>query len=383
VLSLGTPGCEEEKPKKPVADAGPDDKQPLVDGKLAEAMKSAQLQSSAEAPPSVDGPPPNGVFAPGQADKAHAPGAPLKLEILSSGTEPRVNLRPPLDLGKTKSFTLQVGKRLEQRVRPPLDYELAVSLQEPEKPEGGEAPTATARTIRFTIKKVGLSGQEGALPADAAKQLNSLKGSSVSAELAPDGSLSKVQMAMAPEAEKGLDELVADVAETLDLFFSPWPDKPMGVGAYWMATDRVILSTLPVVRYRVTRIESIEGDVISVSLDIRNYALDPQRLPAGVPADQGLLLVGFNAGGKGTFTRGLKELIPSEGQLKLPLQLHLGDDMEKPQRQGQITIESTGAIVKPGTEVPGAASGAPAPGGAPAPAAPAPAAPPDQPANGP
>src|SRR4051794_27478068 len=82
-LSLGLfAGCNEEK--TPVADAGAADSgpaQPGLGGKFGAAVAAAE--SANAAPPKSggdNGPPESGIFAPGLADKAQAPGAPPKVE---------------------------------------------------------------------------------------------------------------------------------------------------------------------------------------------------------------------------------------------------------------------------------------------------------------
>src|SRR5688572_27716245 len=103
-LALAQAGCEDEKKKEtPASDAGPTT-QPLLDGKLGEAVAAAGASAAAgkgaaKGNAAADGPPEKGFFEPGSADKAHARGAPPKVEILSDGNEPREALSAKIEPG--------------------------------------------------------------------------------------------------------------------------------------------------------------------------------------------------------------------------------------------------------------------------------------------
>src|SRR5687767_10520018 len=86
-------GCDE--PKKVALDAGADAATPnTMDPKLQAAVAAAASGSGPVAGPAASGgPPPTGVFAPGEADKAHPRGVPAKIEVFSDGADPKVALK--------------------------------------------------------------------------------------------------------------------------------------------------------------------------------------------------------------------------------------------------------------------------------------------------
>src|SRR5690606_14672442 len=97
VVALGAfAGCEDEASKPaPATSASAAPTGPVLEGALGEAAADlAKKTDKPAAAPSagVEGPPPNGLFPAGGADRAHPPGAPPKVELMSEGTEPRIQL---------------------------------------------------------------------------------------------------------------------------------------------------------------------------------------------------------------------------------------------------------------------------------------------------
>jgi hypothetical protein len=356
VLNVGSAGCDDSS-KGLAGDAGAGEAGPneaVMDKNIVNAVQSARQQTSGSAEV-VNGPPPSGVFEPGMADKAHPRGAPIKVILYDKGSEPRVVLTPNLNLDKPALLKVTVTNRMGQQVRPNVDYTLSVSVKSPQAEEGKEGAAAEpdadagvttpkAREISFTIKTVVPSTQQpGQLPPSLGKAISKLKGSRISATLAPDGSLSGERIELAKKADAALGDLVKPLVEVLGLYFSPWPTEPVGVGAYWIATDRTTTAGMDVIRYRITKVEKLEGKQAAFSLDLRLWAASNNSVPAGTP--EGFLTVGFNAVGKAAWVRNAGELLPIMGQLKAPITVQLGDP-KQPQRVLPVQLE-TGADIRP------------------------------------
>lgn len=375
VAALNTVACDDDAEKRPAADAGAPDAGPdpaLMDPKIADALKSARPMGSLGIP--GEGPPPNGIFAPGGADKAHAKGAPVKITLLEKGSEPRINLRPKLALDGKKTLTLQVVKRVQQSLLPNVDYVLDVQIEggKAAVPEEGAAEPAPAPTgksiIKFTVSKAKSSQRQMAqLPPDFDEKVAGLKGTTVRATLEPDGSISNESVELGKETHKALAEFANALQEVLSLIFSPWPDEPVGKGAFWLASDRTMVGGMDVVRYRHTTVEEIEGGELALSLNVRLYsAKQPPPVNAG---QQNLPVIGFESFGKAVFVRKTTELLPTTGQAKVPLVLQVSANPQQPEQRGEVTIETAAAILAPAKKE-GAPPDQPAPAPAPAPAPP-------------
>ena len=103
------------------------------------------------------------------------------------------------------------------------------------------------------------------------------------------------------------------------------PQKPVGVGAYWMVTDRsTTASGVDVVRYRVYHLDSVENGRAVLSIDIRQYAAK-QEVETG-RGGQKLGLDRFDSQGKGKVEWSAAALLPLHGELNEKMQLagHIG-----------------------------------------------------------
>lgn len=313
-LLLALAGCSEEKKEaQPIdADAGvnePGRKQAALGGKLAAAVKAAESAQASPSAKAEDGPPEKGVFAPGAADKVHAIGAAPKIEVLGEGADPKITLAYAPSEAEQK-VNVSVAFRMNGR-GVPLDYVLSVK---PEKSKDKKDPAAGTRVVA-TVSGLNLSPQ---LPKDAVDQLSKLKGSEIKYTLSPAGAMSDAAVALAKGADPTLDQLMQAIVEGLTLLTPPLPSKPVGVGAYWMVTDRVPSGIVDVVRYRVFRVEKIEKDRATLSADVRQYAAK-NEVDAG--GGQKLAVLGFDSRGKLKVEFAASSLLPpaAEGQVGMAL----------------------------------------------------------------
>lgn len=323
-----TAGCSEQKAAQVsdagVADAGPN--QALLGGKLGEAVAAAAAAPSSSAAAksagSDDGPPPNGVLGSDGALRAHAPGAPPKLELLSEGSEPRVSLMPKLGEGGEQKRVFSIILRAQIPINIDINVAFKADKADKKKPkpagEAGaaeEAPSAQAYTGK--VESAAASSQLG-VPPDLAKALEKLKGSEIRFTLRPDGTASDFSQELAKDADKGVESVLGALSESMQALLSPVPLKPVGAGGYWMVTDRASSAAGEMVRYRVFRVESVDGDKAKLSLEIRQYAasatlnvaVGAQNQNMDLPIDR------FESRGKGELTRGAGSFLPLSGEVQ-------------------------------------------------------------------
>ena len=337
-VSLSTFGCAEttsthgeDAPKH----AGPN--QAVMDKDIANAVQSAQAtptQPGAGQP----GPPPSGVFAPGEADKVVPAGMPVKIDLIDGGSGAKMVLTPSLDLPKGGTLRVSIARSIPGGALPTTVFELSV------KTPGADAEDAEG-SIVFVVDKVTVdTGQQGAPPADVAKMLASLKGTKVAAKLSQDGSVSGEKLELAKGVKPPLDQFVVGLVDVLGLFFSPFPSEPVGVGAYWIAADRTKYAGMDLARYRVTKVEKMVGDELVLSSDVRMYAADANQMPAIAQGEA--MLVGFATSGKGALAMRRGTLLPITAELKLPVLMKLASP-QQPQRVVPLQFETTGQVLAP------------------------------------
>jgi hypothetical protein len=300
--------------------------------KLEQAVQAA-ADTSASALSQGQGPPPNGVFGPGQADQVQPPGAPLKVTVVTAGDDPKVTLGTELPAAGSK-FVVVVDKQMAPGGSlPKMNY--TVLVVRPDAQDTAATPAAAAsakaapsadpalgRPIVFKIAKAELDREQpGRLPPDAAKLIAKLSGSKVTATVTAAGALTLVQ-AQVPNEAKDVAQVFFAMVEALELFFSPVPGESVGVGASWIVSDRTQLGGMPLIRYRVTKLNKVSADEVALAIEVRHYAVDGSSVPDGLP--DGVQTVGFNSFGKASYGRKRDNLLPLEGEVLLPVVMAFG-----------------------------------------------------------
>jgi hypothetical protein len=327
-------GCEEKKQSAetalPDANAATD-KYATADPKLAKALQ-ATTSTSAD---SDKGPPPEGVFPPGGADRRHPKGTPTKVDFVSDGSEPRVSLVAPSDGVSDPARTsygpasLELEMQMGPRVALPT-IDLALALAPAKKDEGG------SDWLLADVKKAIPARQQlGQLPPGAEKEIGSLEGTSIHIKTTPDGRESDLQVRLSKKAPADLERIAMSAAEALVFSAVPIPAKPVGVGALWIAETRMPLSGLDVIAYRAYRVKDIDGDRLHLALDVKAYAVDKEAQLQGVPKGATLEQFESQSGGELELVRGESLARKSNVQQRLVMVFQAPGGAAAPSAPGQ------------------------------------------------
>ena len=303
LLGVALAGCEDDKKSSTASDAGAQrDKNAMLDPKIAAAFASGSADPK--------GPPPNGFFASGAADALHPKGAPLKVEQGSQGTEPR------LALGGTEIkglATLDVAVRAG-RAAIPLSVALSFDRLKPE----GKKPAAIVDAgnpfdlpVVAEVLRVAIVTE--APPPDLLKELERLKGSdfrfSLPASLLP-GPLS---FNRAKGARVDFDVPLESAARSLAVVGGPPPFKLFGVGGFWLVESRIITRAVEVVSYRAYRVKAVQGERMTLAVELREYATSADvELPGVAP---GTPMAQFESTGQGELEVRRGELLADKATL--------------------------------------------------------------------
>lgn len=361
--SVLTIGCE-DKPTV-AADAGTEDAgaRPALGGKLGQAVKAVESGSPA-ASGAADGPPPKGIFAPGTvpiSDKV-----PPKVELFSEGSDPKIALHAADIDAEQKVPLLVVLVQGRQMMIPPTQLDLVVS-RKGDKAEGAPGAAATASPsaapsappadgARFVarIADAKLLETEG-MPKELGELSKMLKGNAIEFSLTKGGPVDFSRVVStkdkkdSKEAEAAKDAAnlpLRIIEEALNGLYVPAPDKPVGEGAYWMVSDRHPSLGVDVVRYRVFRINKIEGDQASISIEIRQYAAsDAFDLPLGSQA-MGMKITQYGVAGKGVADVAPKSIFPVAAGFGLRTEVLLGSSAAQGGKQATLQLEITAQLGK-------------------------------------
>ncbi len=337
-LLLLTGACDEKKSASPASspDAGAD-KYATADPKLAKALQAAAAAAAA----SESGPPLDGIFAPGIADKRHPKGVPTKVDTIGDGAEPRVSLGGTSpDAARAASFgpaamelQMQMGPRMAM---PTVDFGLAIH---PAKKDDGGADWLVADVRKASPAKE----QLGDLPPGTDQAIGSLEGTQIRLKLSTDGSESDMQMQLGKNSHPELERLARSAAEALVFDTVPTPPKPVGVGAQWIAETRMPLSGLDVIAYRAYRVKGIDGARVHLTLDVKAYAAGTDTDLLGVPKGATLKQIDATAQGEMELVRGEVLARKSDLQQRIVMVFDAPAEAQPPSQPGQEPQPEQGA----------------------------------------
>lgn len=328
LVLLALAACEKNEPK-PESTAKKEEtaasKVEAIDPDLAQAVAAASVERSGArgAPPQAEGgPPPDGVFAPGAADKELARGAMPKLTLGSEGTDPKQQLGPGKSPPKLTG-TIQIALQQDPR-QDPFPVLLNVTL-EPKKVEGGkegDAPVSMPVTVRVTGAKVDLDAAQ--VPKDLSDQLAKLKGSKVEYSILPGGAGAGFHFETPKGAPEEFKNIVRSLSDSLSLLTIPYPDKPLGAGGYFMVTSRDEVLDLDLVTYRMIKVKEVTPQGVTLDVSTKRYAANRTFNFPGLPPNIDKTLAEFQAASEGTVQLGLGSLLPAQGQISSMLAAQLG-----------------------------------------------------------
>lgn len=320
--SLFFTACSGDGGNKPTDAGAPDasSKEPVVGGKLGAVIASAAAGSTA-APKAKskdpNEPPENGIFAAGEADLRQAKTAPPKIDILSEGADPKINLTYKLTAAEQK-VSVTVGMRMGQGARlPTVTFDLSIKPEKAKDDKPKEGTPAPPARLAATVTGVGVPPAQP-LPKELGEAIGKLKGTVVRWDLSPTGAASNYAVEAPKDAAAGLELILDALVDTLSTSTLVTPGKPIGKDGYWIVADRAKTAVgLDVVRFRVFKILSVDNGNVTLSVDIRQYSADPVlKLDSGAGQKQEMPMEMFESQGKGQIVWNADTFLPNSGEVK-------------------------------------------------------------------
>jgi hypothetical protein len=296
-ILVAVAACEEKSHSeaKPATSAKADAGTPRsagVDKNIAEAVAEVAGGKG----PGASGPPASGVFTPGAADKEIRAGDPPMLALGGKGEGATVAFAggaPKKKLDAKVVVSVQMGPRSAMPT-----VELSVTQEANAAAEsGGDKPAApTEMTLRVAGSKLA-SEQPGELPAGLEKEIGKLKGSKYHFVVGTNGAGRLAGIDIPKEADPGLATILETAGDTLSLALLPYPTEPVGAGAFWMIKTRGAMFGLETVSYRMMKLQRVENDRATISVNTKHYVVSGRLGFPGLPPHK---IGEFNQTGNGT-----------------------------------------------------------------------------------
>ena len=119
-----------------------------------------------------------------------------------------------------------------------------------------------------------------------------------------------------------MEAAVRGLGDALAGLTTPLPVKPVGVGGYWMATDRCVSYLgLEVLRYRVFRVEKIEQGKATLTAELRQYATSDEADLGSMAPGQKLGIERFESSGKEKLEWAAGGFLPIHGETSVRMQM--------------------------------------------------------------
>lgn len=325
LVLLALTACEKNEPKpestKKESDTGAS-KVEAIDPNLAEAVAAASVErpGGRGAPQQVEGgPPADGVFAAGAADKELARGALPKVTLGSEGSDPKLLLGPGKAVAKL-SGTIQIAMQQDPR-QGAIPVLLNVTL-EPKKIEAGKDGAAVSQPV--TVRVTGAKIDAPSVPKDVDEKLGKLKGSKVEYSILPGGAGAGFHFDTPKSSPEEFQDVIRSLSDSLSLLTMPYPDKPLGAGAYFMVTSRDDLLGLDLVTYRMVKVKEVTPQGVTLDVSTKRYAANRTFDFPGLPPNIDKTLGEFQATSEGTVKYPLGALLPTQGEVSSVLAAQLG-----------------------------------------------------------
>jgi hypothetical protein len=379
-LVLGLMGCKDAPPTaKPEDKADAGAQAPVMDKNIANAVASAAASTNPAG--GGEGPPANGVFADGAADRAVPPGQAPQVVVAQKGSDPKIKLQPLYPLAEPLAFDVTV-LRVEGRTVMPVTFGVVASpvgaepapdpkapptapkeapapaqSAEPKEAPPEAAPLTAPQPVLFTVTSVRPAAQkEAPIGEDELKQLQTLVGARILAELSPAGLLGKETFELPPTGAKSMGHAVRALVESLGFLFHGVPAEPIGVGGQWIVGDRVAFAGMNVVRYRATTLESAKGDELVMSVDVRLYAVDKGEAP--IRFGEEAVALAFQAQGNMKTVHIPGMLVPVTAQLEMALAMQIAQSADADMAQ-VYQMKAVAVLAPPGADEEDGDDGAP------------------------
>jgi len=141
-----------------------------------------------------------------------------------------------------------------------------------------------------------------------------MKGAKIEYLVGPDGAGTGYRYDVPGGASELVDYLRV-LSDTLALVTLPVPKVPLGAGGFFMATTREGVYGLDLVTYRMVKVEKVEGQTVTLSVNTKRYASSKRFDFTGLPPDLPREMIEFDAASDGRLELEVGVPFPTGGEI--------------------------------------------------------------------
>jgi hypothetical protein len=190
---------------------------------------------------------------------------------------------------------------------------LTLEAQKPKTSDAG-ADTAPADAVAVTARVKSAEVAVAGVPQELSAKLSALKGAKIEYLVGADGSGTGYRYDL-PGAASELVDYLRVLSDTLALVTLPVPSVPLGPGGFFMATTREGVYGLDLVTYRMVKVEKVEGDTVTLSVNTKRYASSNRFDFTGLPPDLPREMIEFDAASDGRLELKVGAPFPTGGEI--------------------------------------------------------------------
>ncbi len=250
-----------------------------------------------------------------RADAELTKGAPPKLKLGSTGSDPKVQIGSsvPSSAFDKRGGQVDVALRTGASAFPGIAVKFEFA-----QPSNAAAPTTgvpvdqNSGPLLVTVAQSDLSAtQPGQIPPELAAEIRKLKGTQLTYSAQDAALVGAPTVALAKGANPQLETLIQAAGTGLSDAILAYPKEPVGAGAFWMLTSRDRLLGTDVVSYRMVKVVEVTDGKARLEVNTKRYLADGG---IGLPGIEDAKVHQFQAEGSTQLSVAAGQSLPLEGR---------------------------------------------------------------------
>jgi hypothetical protein len=257
---------------------------------------------------------------PGAARPAPPRKAGPEVTLLEAGAEPRQLLRLAAAKGTTQTVRLTMtmdmdlvmnGAPTPKAKLPVMVMAMSVTVADVES--DGDIRWEMKLTEADVVDDPEVMPMVMSATRDALRGVVGLGGYAV---LSPRGFIKEGNMALPPDANPQLKQMLDGMQQSLDQMTSPLPEEPVGVGGKWQVKQTLEQNGMRIDQTGVYTITKIEGSHVLCDIDLRQTAAQQKIQMPGMPPGVDAEVLSLTTSGGGATEIDLTRIVPTHGRVQ-------------------------------------------------------------------